>query len=377
MTIIMDAVKKHEQAIMQTYDYLHNIPEWGYEEFKTSAHIEAALKSQGINVKKVTETGLVAEIDSGVPGPCIGLRADMDALPFTNEQGETYYCHACGHDSHMTMGIWTLLLLKELGLVKKGKVRGIFQPAEEKLTGAKSMIAAGAAKGLDEFYGVHIRPIQEIPYGKAAPALWHGASIMAEVVIHGQTSHGARPHLGANAIDASALVILAINSIWLNPSDPWSAKVTRIHSGGSIVNVIPNKAVLSLDLRAATNDLMKELVTKLKMACQNAAAAAGCSAEVNLGDAVPAADYDPHCVDALAAAITKVIGKENCVPSLVTPGSDDFHEYKIADPSLKTAFLALGADAAPGLHNPGMHFNTKAMFTGIAILLEALASRVQ
>lgn len=376
MTVIMEAVKKQEKAILQTYDYLHSIPEWGYEEVKTSAYVEKTLQEHGINVKRVTETGLVAEIDSGVPGPCIGLRADMDALPFTNEQGETYYCHACGHDSHMTMGIWTLLQLKELGLVKKGKIRGIFQPAEERLTGAKSMIKAGAAKGMDEFYGVHIRPIQEIPYGKAAPALWHGASVMAEIVVHGQTAHGARPHLGANAIDAAALVIAAVNSIWLNPSDTWSAKVTRIHSGGSMVNIIPNKAVLSLDVRAARNDLMKEMVAKLEMACQ-AATAVGCSAELKLGDAVPAAEYDQSCIDALGAAISHVLGQENCVPPLVTPGSDDFHEYKVADPALKTAFLALGSDAAPGLHNPAMHFKTEAMFTGVAILTEALASRVR
>ena len=377
LTVITEAVKKQEKAILQTYTYLHSIPEWGYEEVKTSAYVEKTLQEHGINTKRITETGLIAEINSGLPGPCIGVRADMDALPFTNEKGENYYCHACGHDGHTTMGLWTLLMLKELGLVKKGKIRGIFQPAEEKLTGAKSMLKAGAAKGLDEFYGVHIRPIQEIPYGKAAPALWHGASIMAEIVISGQTAHGARPHLGANAIDASALVILAINSIWLNPSDTWSVKVTRIHSGGAIINVIPDKAVLSLDLRAATNTLMQELTTKLENACKNAAAAAGCSAKLSLGVTVPAAEYDQSCIDVLAAAIVKVLGQENYVPPLVTPGSDDFHEYKVADPKLKTAFLALGSDAVPGLHNPTMHFNTNALFNGVAILTEALASRVE
>lgn len=375
--MLKDWVKNHEQDILRTYQELHEIPEWGFEEFKTSAYIEKMLTEHGIPVKKVTETGLVAEIDSGRPGLCVGLRADIDALPFTDENGKTYYCHACGHDSHIAMGIWTLLALKELGLVKSGKVRGIFQPAEEKLTGAKAMIKAGAAKGLDEYYGVHIRPIQEIPFGKASPALWHGASTMAEVVVTGQTAHGARPHLGANAIDGAALVILALNSIWMNPADAWSAKVTRIHSGGAIVNVIPDKAVLSLDIRAAGNPLMKELIAKIETACQGAAAIAGCKAELRLGDSVPAAEYDPDCIDVLAAAITDVLGRENCVSALVTPGSDDFHEYKVADPGLKTAFLALGSDAAPGLHNPQMKFNTAALVPGVEILGTALAGRVK
>jgi len=275
------------------------------------------------------------------------------------------------------MAMWTLIALKELKLVKHGKVRGIFQPAEEKLTGALSMIKAGAAKGLDELYGVHIRPIQELRSGQAAPALWHGGSTMAEVVVHGHPAHGARPHLGANAIDGAALVILAINSIWLNPAEPWSAKVTRMHSGGAIVNLIPDKAVLSLDIRAASNALMEELLNKIKIAITGAASAAGCTAELIIGDSVPAADYDQSAIDALAVAIATVLGKENLLKPIITPGSDDFHQYKVADPKLRTAFLALGSDAKPGLHDPHMSFNTEVIIPGTNILVEALASRVK
>ena len=375
--MIKETVEKQKAAILQTYKDLHNIPEWGYEEVKTSAYIKEHLEAKGITVKRVTDTGLVAEVDSGKKGPCVGLRADIDALPFVNEKGETHYIHACGHDSHVTMAMWTLMFMKELGLVKKGKIRVIFQPAEEKLTGAKSMIKAGAAVGMDEFYGVHIRPIQELAYGKAAPAVWHGGATQAEVIIHGQTCHGARPHLGANAIDGAALAILGINSIWLNPSDPWSAKVTRIHSGGSIINQIPDKAVLSMDIRAATNALMDELMGKIRKAIKGGAEAAGCTAELNIIGDVPASDYDPECIKAVAEAISEVLGADNLAKEIVTPGSDDFHEYKKADPKLKTGFLALGSDAAPGLHAPNMCFNTDAIITGVEILVTALSKRVE
>jgi amidohydrolase len=375
--MISEFINEHKNEILQTYADLHKIPEWGYEEFKTSAYLQEKLKAHGITVIKCTETGFIAEIEGTEAGPCIGLRADIDALPFTNAQGETCYIHACGHDSHATMAMWTLIALKELGLVKHGKVREIFQPAEEKLTGALSMIKAGAGRGLDELYGVHIRPIQELRSGQAAPALWHGGSTMAEVVVHGHAAHGARPHLGANAIDGAALAILAINSIWLNPAEPWSAKVTRMHSGGAIVNLIPDRAVLSLDIRAATNSLMEELLTKIKAVVAGAAIGAGCTAEFSIGDSVPAADYDQSAIDYLAAAITTVLGKENLAKPIITPGSDDFHEYKVADPQLKTAFLALGSDAQPGLHDPHMFFNTEVIIPGTKILVEALVSRVK
>ncbi|MDD4320950.1 MAG: amidohydrolase [Acidaminococcaceae bacterium] len=375
--MIAEFMNEHKNEILQTYADLHKIPEWGFEEFKTSAYLQEKLKAHGITVTKCTETGFIAEVEGKETGPCIGLRADIDALPFTNDKGETCYIHACGHDSHATMAMWTLIALKELKLVKHGKVRGIFQPAEEKLTGALSMIKAGAAKGLDELYGVHIRPIQELRSGQAAPALWHGGSTMAEVVVHGHPAHGARPHLGANAIDGAALVILAINSIWLNPAEPWSAKVTRMHSGGAIVNLIPDKAVLSLDIRAASNALMEELLNKIKIAITGAASAAGCTAELIIGDSVPAADYDQSAIDALAVAIATVLGKENLLKPIITPGSDDFHQYKVADSKLRTAFLALGSDAKPGLHDPHMSFNTEVIIPGTNILVEALASRVK
>lgn len=376
MDLIHEAVLRHKDDILKTYADLHAIPEWGYEEVKTSAYIKEKLEARAIEVERVTETGLVATLTGAAPGLNVGLRADIDALPFPATGGGTCYIHACGHDGHTTMGLWTLLLLEELQLVKRGSVRGIFQPAEEKLTGAKAMIKAGAAVGLDEFYGVHIRPIQELKVGQAAPALWHGGSTMAEVIFKGQTAHGARPHLGKSALDAAALAIMGVNSVWVNPAEQWSAKATRLHCGGAQANFIPDKAEMSLDIRAATNPLMEELLKKVQAACEGAAGMTGCTAEFVVRAAVPAAEYDEETVQRLGTAIKEVVGEENYVPPIITPGSDDFHDYKHADPQLKTAFLALGAGAAPGLHAPDMHFNIETLVYGTEILVRALAGRV-
>lgn len=377
MTEIMNMVEKNRTEIFATYAELHKIPEESNQEFKTTAFLYDTLVKTDIKVKKSTATGLIAEIDSGLPGMCVGVRADIDALPFSNKDGSLRCIHACGHDSHSTMVLWTMLLLKQMGLVKHGKVRAIFQPAEEKLTGAKDMLASGAMEGVEEFYGVHLRPIQELAYGKAAPALLHGSSTMAEITIHGHIAHSARPHLGCNAIDGAVQTINGINAIWLNPAQSWSAKVTRIFSGGKAANIIPDKAVLSLDMRTATNKLREELLSKVKDAYEYGTKSVGCTGEFKTLLYAPAAEYDQVSVDNLASAIETVLGKENLVAPFVTTGSDDFHFYKQGKPELKTAFLALGAGAEPGMHHPDMHFNSNILLIGTKILMTALANRTE
>ncbi|MGI6605003.1 MAG: amidohydrolase [bacterium] len=370
-------VDEHRDAIVRTYDELHAMPEWGHQEFKTSAYIKAQLEEAGIPFRQVTETGLIAEIKGNEPGPTVGLRVDMDALPYKNEAGETYYCHACGHDAHTTMGLWAIRALKELGLVRQGTMRVIFQPAEERLTGAKAMVQAGAGESLDELYGVHLRPIHDTRLGQAAPALIHNASGVAEVTFSGRAAHGSRPHLGINAIDAAALSIVGINSIWANPVNSWSAKVTKISGGGVASNIIPDRTVMTVDMRAQNNEIMDEIIAKVKASCQHGAAAVGAEAELKLVGVVPTSPYTPETVANLADAIQAVLGQEGLLDPILTSGGDDFHEFKVADPELKTAFLCLGADLTPGLHDPTMTFNKEALLIGTKILALAVANRLK
>jgi len=373
---ILTATEAYNEAILKTYEQLHALPEWGLEEHKTSAYIKEWLQEADIPVREFTATGLVAELVGDEQGPVVGLRVDIDALPFKNEAGETYYVHACGHDAHTTMGLWVLKVLKELNLVKRGRVRVVFQPAEERLVGARNMIAAGAATGLDELYGVHIRPIQEARLGQAAAALWQGGSTVAELTVTGRAAHGARPHLGINAIDGATLAIMAINSIWANPTQQWSAKVTKITGGGVASNIIPDRATFTVDMRAEADSLMEEIIGKVRAAVEGGALSVGGKAEMHILGAVPAAQYDQESIDNLAVAIAAVLGPEGLIPPIKSPGSDDFHEFKKADPRLKAAFLALGADATPGLHDPHMRLATDSLLIGTRILTLALAQRV-
>ena len=158
--------------VHQVYDYLHTIPEKGFEEFKTSAFVLEELKKIGFEDIKtgVAGTGIIVTIDSGKEGPVLGLRADMDALEFIID-GKKTMIHACGHDGHTSMLLAAAREIHDRDLVKKGKLKIIFQPGEERLYGALRMIDSGLLDDVEEIVGMHLRPKQDCRLGKAIPAM--------------------------------------------------------------------------------------------------------------------------------------------------------------------------------------------------------------
>jgi amidohydrolase len=221
-------------------------------------------------------------------------------------------------------------------------------------------------------FGIHLRPIQEAKSGQATAALWHGASYKMEASISGQTAHGARPHLGINAIDAAVMVVNAVNCIWENPLESWSAKVTKFNSNSLISNAVPDGVDLVFDLRAQKNDVMESMLRKLGNIIATVPTGLGAVGTVKKSDGVPAAEYDAEATALLEEAVIAVLGKDGLLPPIVTPGADDFHFYKKAKPSIKAGFVGLGADLAPGLHDPSMSFDTDALPAGVKIMKHAV-----
>jgi len=356
-----------ENRINACYDILHAMPELGFQEFKTSAWLAEQLRAAGCQVSTgVAGTGIVAVLRGTEPGPVVGLRADLDALPHQVD-GQQVRVHSCGHDAHCSMVLAVAEALAGSG-IRRGTLKLLFQPGEETLYGATRMIEAGVLDDLDILLGIHLRPIQEARAGQATPALYHGACAVMEATLHGRTAHGARPHLGVNAIDAAAAVISAVNAINLDPVVPWSCKVTRLRAGGP-ANIIPDQAELSLDLRAQRNDTMAALIERAGQAIKAGAATVGASAEVELPASVPSAEYAPEIVALAREAIRAVLGDQGLLDPVISPGGDDFHRYVEAKPALKTGFIGLGCDLAPGLHHPAMAFHRPAMAQGAQILL--------
>lgn len=347
------------------FNYLHTIPEIGMKEFKTSAYVADVLKQLGYEVETQVggATGVVAVCDSGKPGPVLGLRADMDALG-TKDGGAA---HLCGHDGHMAMLLAAAEEIMKEKLVRKGKLKLLFQPAEETSEGALSMLKGGAVDDIEILIGMHGRPIQECRVGEAAPALYYSAATHVKIDITGMQSHGARPYLGISALDAACLVVQSANALRFNSNVVYNLKATQIHADAGVANAVPGTATITFDLRSRDNDVMELMIQKLRGAVENAAASIGAKADFTILHQTPASIITPEITEIIGEVITSELGEKACIPPIVTAGGEDFFWYPKMKPELKTGFIALGEDAEPGLHDPAMHFNHDALPYGVKI----------
>lgn len=351
--------------LMNHFNYLHTIPEPGMEEFKTSAYLADALEKAGYAVERHVggATGVVGVWDSGKPGPVLALRADMDCLTHVVD-GKKVHRHTCGHDGHMSMVLTAAEEAKAAGLVQKGKLKILFQPAEELATGALSMIKGGAIDDVDILIGAHVQPAANVPTGKITVAMLHSAQFMLTAHFHGFPAHGSRPHLGVNAIEAGSLAVQAVAMVHLNPNDSFSVKPTRFLCDSGVLNAIPAEASVSWDLRAESNPDMEDMKEKTKRAIEGAAASVNARVDLENVGGVPAAEYTKKAMDLIHRAIVHVLGEEGYYPPIRVTAGEDFHYYYQHKPTMEVGYFGLGCNAYPGLHHPDMHFETKYLENG-------------
>jgi len=358
--------------VVKAFTHLHDIPEIANCEFKTSKFIYNSLKEMNILVKNdFAGTAVIAEMDSGKPGPCLVLRADMDALEFVID-GKKKMIHACGHDANSSM---VLAAAKEISKydLKHGKLKFLFQPAEETGTGADLVCKSGALNDATHMVGIHFRSNEDILLGQATPALTHGATGSMEFRVKGQPAHGSRPHLGVNAVEAVVLAANAVNTIRVDSRVPFSAKVTNIQTDGYTANIIPEYANFKLDIRAQVNPVMEDLVEKIKKAVFSSVESIGAQADLLKCSWRPAAEFDDEMIGVAKDAIEEVLGQS--LPQIYTPGGEDFHIYK-RHLGVKSAYIGLGANLSPGLHKPEMSFDRKALEIGQDILVEIVKQKI-
>ncbi|HEY9577832.1 MAG TPA: M20/M25/M40 family metallo-hydrolase, partial [Pseudobacillus sp.] len=220
--------------------------------------------------------------------------------------------------------------------------------------------------------GVHLRPIQELSFGQASPGIQHGAAKFIAGEIIGEDAHGARPHLGKNAIEIGSSLIQALQQIHMDPSIPYSVKMTKFQSGGESSNIIPGKATFSIDVRAQTNAVMTALTEKIIQACKGIEVMHGAVIHLETKAETAAAIISEEASMIMYEAISKVLGAEHAVSPIVTTGGEDFHFYTVKRPKVKAAMLGLGCDLKPGLHHPEMTFQLDALYSGIEILTETI-----
>ena len=184
-----------------------------------------------------------------------------------------------------------------------------------------------------------------------------------------RSAHAARPHLGINAIDVGTAVVQAVQAIWLNPAGVWSMKCTQFHADAGATNTVPPHASLTFDCRAGTNALADELRAAFKRAVENTAAAFGATAVVTERGSCPAAEYDEDFKAMVAESIVSLFGKEALAKDC-GGGGEDFHNFKMAKPSIKAAYFGVGVGATPGLHAANMSFDPKYLENGVKVFVD-------
>ena len=354
-----------------TWQKLHALAEPSGEEKKTANFVIEELKSFGYEdiLTNVNDTyGVIASYDSGEEGPVLGIRAELDALIYETD-GEIEYRHTCGHDAHMAivLGVAQEVMKNK---PKKGRIRFIFQPAEETLSGAIQMVESGELDDLTHILGLHIRPIQDCAVGQATAAIYHSATAPTKITVHGLAAHASRPHLGNNAVEAAVEIVNALNAIKIDPTVSHSLKTTQINTAGKSTNVIPDHVEMSVDVRSQENDVLDEITKKIEEAAKYAAKANGCKADVDI-KSTAAAEYDEEMIELNEKAIVEVLGEEGLIPKIINPGSDDFHNYGI-QLGIKSGFVGLGANASPGLHDRNMSFDHDALEYGQKIIYKVV-----
>jgi amidohydrolase len=381
---------------------IHQHPELSNRETRTSALVAAQLKKLGLEVHTgIAHTGVVGILKGGKPGPKLAIRADMDALPVTEEVDlpfaskakgeyrgkETGVMHACGHDAHTAM---LLGLATALASIKKdlpGEVMFVFQPAEEGAPageegGASLMLKEGVFRDFkpDAMFGMHV--VSSLNTGTVAvrPGPAMAGSDWFKLVVHGRQTHGAMPWNGVDPIVTSAEIISAAQTIVsrkLNIGDLPAVLSFGIIEGGSRYNIVPDKVELQGTLRTFDPDMRQQAIDNLKGIADHIAQANGATvdAQIPVGDSNPVLVNDPALAARVRASIGKAIGTEHVIEGKPWMASEDFAYFAKEVPSVYffVGSTPVGQDAlkAPANHSPKFFMDEGALKIGMESMLQA------
>ena len=341
---------------------LHRVPERGFEEYKTQKIITDALEEMG--VPYTTErTWVIGLIEGALPGDTVGIRADIDALPVDEPQGCPFrsehegMMHACGHDAHAAILLGAAKVLSGMRDRLHGRVKLLFQPAEETVGGAEPMVAAGAMENphVDRVYGLHVMPRLPLYTVETRAGTLNASTDTVRLTIHGKSGHGAYPESGADAIVCAAQIICALQTLVSRNLSPLSSAVLSLGmiEGGRAGNIICDEVRIRGTLRTANSEIRAMMKRRIAETATGVAQAMGCSAEVNITSGYAALVNDALEAERVRRVGSRLLG-ESCVVEKRDPsmGGEDFSFFCDAVPG---AFFHLGCTAKEKLPAPLLH----------------------
>lgn len=389
-----------EPQVIKWRHHFHQFPELSNREVNTAKYVADYLKSLGLQVQTgVAVTGVVAILDSGKPGPVVALRADMDALPVLENNDLAWkstamgeyngkqvpVMHACGHDTHMAMLMGAAKILTDMKSQLKGKVKFIFQPAEEgapegEQGGAELMVKQGVLKNpdVDVIFGLHISSDTDVGVVNYRPGGVMAAVDPFKIVISGKPAHGAYPWLSVDPITTAAQVIMGLQTIVSREikliDDAAVVTIGSIH-GGVRSNIIPDQVELVGTIRTLNPKAREHMYEAVQRKVKGIADSMRATAEVTLplDYQYPITFNDPALTTKMLPTLLRTAGEASVRQVKAVTGAEDFSFYQEQVPGL---FLFVGgkpldvpAEQAPAHHTPDFKVDDAGMKTGVKVLV--------
>jgi amidohydrolase len=352
------AAAKVLPQVIQWRRFLHEHPELSNREVNTGKMVADELRKLGIEVRTgVAKTGVIGILKGGQPGPVIGLRADMDALPVvertnvpfkstvTSEyNGQTVgVMHACGHDSHVAMLLGTATVLSGMKDKIKGTVVFIFQPAEEgppngEEGGAPLMVKEGVMDNpkIEAVFGIHINAQTEIGQIRYKSGATMASSDWFSIKVKGKQTHGSQPWMGIDPIAVATQIYTGLQMIVARESELTKAPVVitigKINAGVR-ENIIPEELTMAGTIRTLDSVMQKDVHEKIRLTATKIAESMGATAEVLIDTKTLVTYNDPKLVTRMLPSLQKAVGKDNLLETEWTTGAEDFSFFGTKAPA--------------------------------------------
>lgn len=385
---IKEAAERLFEKVVGYREYLHKHPELSYQENATMRYISEQLTSIGIpHQTGVAETGIVGMIRGDHHGetmPCIGLRADMDALPINEENDVPYkslnkgVMHACGHDVHTAILLGAAEILWNNRNELKQPIKLIFQPGEEKNPGGASlMIAAGCLQNpsVEKMYALHVFPDLETGKTGFKEGLYMASCDEIYITVNGKGGHGATPHQAIDSILIGAEIVTSLQQIVSRQCDP---KIPCVLSFGHFealgaTNIIPPKAYLKGTFRTMDEVWRAEALKRIKRQAEHIGLAHGATIDVEISKGYPFLENDPLLTQELRTKAIGHLGAANVVELPIRLTAEDFSFYSQTIP---TCFFRIGVRNEEkgimyGVHHPRFDIDPNALKVGMEMMVLA------
>lgn len=374
---------EYSQALRRDF---HRNPELGFQEVRTAGIVAHELQQLGLEViTGVAKTGVVALLEGSQPGPTLLVRFDMDALPVSEETGNAYasmrpgVMHACGHDGHVAIGLTVAKILTRMQSQLRGRVKFVFQPAEEGLGGAEGMIAAGVLENPrpDHTLALHIWNDKPLGWIGITPGpLMAGAEVF-KIKLTGRGGHGALPHQTVDPVVAASQVVMALQTIVARNVSPLQSAVITVArmQAGEAFNVIPQSAELNGTIRTFEPQVREMVLRRFREVVSGVAQALGCTVEIDLVRLTPAVINDAALAARLAGCVRQSLPSAQLDNNFQLMVSEDMAYMMEQVPGCYLVVGGANPAKEPNYphHHPRFDFDEEALIWASALISTAVS----